>query len=88
MEVKRRGIKFPQLIERYPCLVNRHPETLPGMQELKELSKNAVIIGTEDCCHHGVAYALAKSSTLPIGKEALSFARNYIEARIFSFATK
>lgn len=33
IEVERRGKKAPRLIERYPSLVNRHPETLPGIQE-------------------------------------------------------
>jgi hypothetical protein len=79
IEVKRRGKKAPRLIERYPSLVNRQPETLPGMQELKELAKNAVIIGTEDYCHHGVAYAVPESSALPMDEAALSFARKHIE---------
>lgn len=79
IEVERRGIKAPHLIERYPSLVNRHPETLPAIQELKKLSKNAIIIGTEDYCHHGIAYALPRSSTIPMGKQALSFARSQIE---------
>ena len=84
IEVERRGKKAPRLIERYPSLVNRHPETLPGIQELKELAKNAVIVGTEDYCHHGIAYALPKNSTIPMGKEALTFAKNQIEQG-FSF---
>ena len=79
IEVERRGRKAPRLIERYPSLVNRHPEALPDIQKLKELAKNAVIIGTEDYCHHGIAYALPKNSTIPMGKEALSFARSQIE---------
>lgn len=84
IEVERRGKKAPRLIERYPSLVNRHPETLPGIQELKELAKNAVIVGTEDYCHHGIAYALPKSATIPMGEKALSFAKNQIEQG-FSF---
>lgn len=84
IEVERRGKKAPRLIERYPSLVNRHPETLQGIQELKELAKNAVIVGTEDYCHHGIAYALSKNSTIPMGEEALSFAKNQIEQG-FSF---
>jgi hypothetical protein len=79
IEVERRGIKAPRLIERYPSLANRHPEALPGMKELKELAKSAAIVGTEDYCHHGVAYAIPKNSALPIGDQALSFARNQIE---------
>lgn len=79
IEVERRGKKPPRLIERYPSLVNRHPETLPGMQELKELARNAVIIGTEDYCHHGVAYAIPQNSAMYMGEQALSFARQHIE---------
>lgn len=79
IEVERRGKKAPRLIERYPSLVNRHPEALPGIQELKELAKSAVIVGTEDYCHHGIAYALPKNSTIPMGEHALSFAQNQIE---------
>ena len=79
IEVKRRGIKPPRIIERYPSLVNRHPETLPGMQALKEIAKNAVIVGTEDYCHHGVAYAIPKNSAIPTGDQALSFARQQID---------
>jgi hypothetical protein len=87
IEVERRGIKGPQLIERYPNLVNRHPEALPGMQELKEIAKNAVIVGTEDYCHHGIAYAVPKESALPMSEKALSFARKQIEEG-YSFLEK
>jgi hypothetical protein len=79
IEVERRGKKAPRLIERYPSLVNRDPERLPEMQELKNLAKNAVIIGTEDYGHHGIAYALPKNATIPLGEQALSFARQQIE---------
>lgn len=84
IEIERRGKKAPRLIERYPSLVNRCPEALPGMHELKELAKNAVIVGTEDYCHHGLAYALPEKSTIPMGEHALSFAKNQIEQG-FSF---
>lgn len=79
IEVKRRGIKAPHLIERYPSLVNRHPETLPGMQELKKLARSAVIVGTEDYCHHGVAYAVPESSAMRMNEQALLFAKQQIE---------
>lgn len=87
IKIERRGKKAPRLIERYPSLVNRHPETFPGIQELKELSKNAVIVGTEDYCHHGIAYALPKNSTIPIGEEALSFAKTKLN-KDFPFYSK
>lgn len=79
IEIERRGIKAPRLIERYPNMVNRSPESLPGMQELKKIAKNAVIVGTEDYCHHGVAYAVPKDDAVSMGEAALSFAQQQIE---------
>lgn len=79
IEVERRGIKAPQLIERYPNLVNGHPASLPGMQELADIAKDAVIVGTEDYCHHGVAYAVPQEATLSMNDQALSFAKKQIE---------
>lgn len=79
IEVERRGKKSPRLIERYPSLVNRDPESVPGMQELKKLAKNAIVVGTEDYCHHGIAYALPKKSTIDMGEKALAFAKSHIE---------
>jgi hypothetical protein len=52
IELARRNIIPPTLFERYPCLTNRQPENLPGIEELKELAKNSVIVGTDDYCHH------------------------------------
>jgi len=79
IEVERRGKKAPRLIERYPSLSNRDPATLPGMQQLKELAKNAVVIGTEDYCHHGVAYGVPHNLSIPMGSQALLFAQKHIE---------
>lgn len=79
IEVERRSKPSPRVIEHYPSLVNGHPETLLGMQQLKELAKNSVIVGTEDYCHHGIAYALPKRFTIPMGDKALAFARCHIE---------
>lgn len=79
IEVERRGIAPPLMFERYPCLANREPATLPGIEALKELSKNAVLVGTDDYCHHGVAYGVTKEAALPIDEKGLLFARNQIE---------
>ncbi|MEC7838799.1 MAG: hypothetical protein VX777_02020 [Chlamydiota bacterium] len=79
LETKRRGVASPKLIERYPCLTNRRPDLLPGIDELKKISKNAVIVGTEDYCHHGIAYGVTQDNVLSINQEGLSFARSQIE---------
>jgi hypothetical protein len=80
IEVERRGIISPKLLERYPCLTNKQPEKLPGINELKELAKNSVIVGTEDYCHHGIAYGVAEKAALPMDKQGLIFARKQIES--------
>lgn len=78
-EVKRRGIKPPQLIERYPSLVNKAPEKLPGIKELEQIAKDAVIIATDDMFHHGVGYGVADATAMQINDEAYRFTKKYIE---------
>lgn len=80
IEVKRRGISPPKVIERYPCLTNRDPASLPGIDEVRGLLKNSVLVGTEDYCHHGVAYGVTKEKALPMNEAALAFAREHIES--------
>lgn len=78
-EIKRRGIRGPKLIVRYPSLVNRSPETLPGIKELERIAKDSVMITTGDLCHHGLAYRMSREESLPIGIEGKRFASEKIE---------
>jgi len=56
-EVRRRGlVNPPEVIERYPYLAAGHPERLPGIEELQELARDAVIVSTADAFHHGIGY--------------------------------
>jgi len=80
-EVKRRGIKAPKLLLRYPYLVNRQPENLPGIQELEALCKDSCVVATSDLCHHGVAYGMAKESVFT-GDLAYAFAKENIETHL------
>ncbi|MCB1109626.1 MAG: hypothetical protein KDK64_01475 [Chlamydiia bacterium] len=75
-EVKRRGIKPPKLIMRYPCLVNGKPESLLGIEELERMAKDSVIVITADLVHNGVAYTT--DVQLEIGAEAERFTREGI----------
>jgi hypothetical protein len=79
LEVERRGITPPKLFERYPCLTNRQPSKLPGINELKELAKNSVIVGTDDYCHHGIAYGVQKEAALLMNEQGFVFAKKQIE---------
>jgi hypothetical protein len=55
-ETKRRGIEGPEVVERFPYLAGGHPEKLPGIEELVEIAKDAVIVSTADPFHHGIGY--------------------------------
>lgn len=80
-EIKRRGIKAPKLTLRFPYLVNRQPDKLPGIKELEAMAKDACIVATCDFCHHGVAYGMTQQTTLT-GQAALSFAKRNIETNL------
>ncbi|HHO56272.1 MAG TPA: hypothetical protein ENK21_07765, partial [Trueperaceae bacterium] len=56
-EIKRRKLKNPpEVYEFYPYLAGGKPETLVGIEELKEFVKDAVIVSTADPFHHGIGY--------------------------------
>ncbi len=55
-ETKRRGVKGPEVIERYPWLAGGEPARLPGMDELARLCEGAAVVSTEDAFHHGLGY--------------------------------
>lgn len=78
-EVKRRGIRAPRLIMRYPSLVDRSPETLPGIEELERIARDSVVVATGDLHHHGLAYKMTKDKSFPIGPKAERSAREKIE---------
>lgn len=78
-EVKRRGIRPPKLIMRYPSLVNRSPETLSGIEELVRLCKSSLVIATADLNHHGLAYRDPKDRSLEIDERAKKFATTNIQ---------
>lgn len=78
-ETERRGIKGPEVIERFPYLAGGHPDTLPGIEELQELVKDAVIVSTADPFHHGVGYGDAPEDSYQPDEEGLAHAANVIE---------
>lgn len=82
IETKRRGIKGPRVIERYPYLAGGKPETLPGIDELIEIARNAVIVSTADPYHHGIGYGDAPEVALPPDETGMAAARQSIEEGI------
>lgn len=77
-EIKRRGARPPRLVIRYPSFVNSSPESLPGMEELKRLTRDSVVVATGDLTHHGLAYQMNRDESLPMGNEAMEMAREGI----------
>lgn len=81
-ETKRRGIKGPQLVERYPYLAAGKPERLPGIDELVRLAEDTVVISTADPFHHGIGYGDAPEDALHPDARGLAHARQTIEEGI------
>ncbi len=78
-ETKRRGIKGPELIIRYPYLAGGKPEILPGIKELQEIAKDAVIVTTADPFHHGIGYGDGPDKALAPQDGGLDLARQQID---------
>lgn len=78
-ETKRRGVRGPDVIERYPYLAGGHPERLPGIDELARLAEGAVMVSTADAFHHGLGYGDAPEKSLHPHAGGLELARKTIE---------
>ncbi len=81
-ETKRRGIEGPQVIERYPYLAGGKPENLPGIDELVEIAKDAVIVSTADPFHHGIGYGDVPEDSLHPDEGGLDLAEKSIQEGI------
>ena len=78
-ETKRRGVRGPEVIERYPYLAGGKPERLPGLDELARLAENAVIVSTADAFHHGLGYGDPPEKSFHPHEGGLELARRTIE---------
>jgi hypothetical protein len=78
-ETKRRGIRGPEVLERYPYLAGGKPHQLPGIDELARLTENAVIVSTADSFHHGIGYGDPPERALHPESGGLALARTTIE---------
>jgi hypothetical protein len=81
-ETKRRGVRGPEVLERYPYLAGGHPERLPGIEELAALAEDAAIISTADPFHHGIGYGDPPERALAPDDGGLERARATIEEGI------
>jgi len=77
--VRKRGIRPPALIMRYPYLAGGKPETIPGMKELEAIAADAVIVATMDPFHHGIGYGDLPENSFEPEEGGLDLARRSIE---------
>jgi hypothetical protein len=78
-ETGRRGVRGPQVIERYPYLAGGDPGRLPGIDELARLAENAVVVSTADAFHHGIGYGDPPEQSLAPDPQGLALASRTIE---------
>jgi len=68
-----------EVIIRFPNHVSGSPDTLAGMEELRQIAKESIVVATADLRHYGINYGISPQEALPIGNEALEFAQKEIE---------
>jgi hypothetical protein len=78
-ETKRRGVRGPEVIERYPYLAGGKPERLPGIDELARLTEGAALVSTADAFHHGLGYGDPPEKSFHPEQGGLELARRTIE---------
>lgn len=84
-EVKRRGLRpkqIPRVYERYPYLAGGKPESLAGINDLRELAQDAVMVSTADAFHHGIGYGDTLENSYYPNAEGLAHAQMVIEEGI------
>ncbi|HKI75121.1 MAG TPA: hypothetical protein VJ998_10770 [Pseudomonadales bacterium] len=78
-ETTRRGIRGPEVIERYPYLAGGKPRNLPGIDELARLTEDAVVVSTADAFHHGLGYGDTPEKSFAPDENGLARARAVME---------
>jgi hypothetical protein len=77
-ELARRGAPGPELIVRYPYLAGGRPDLLPGIAELEDMLRDAVVVATADPFHHGIGYGDPPEEALQADGLGLALARRRI----------
>lgn len=79
VETARRGVRGPEIIERYPYLVGGRPDRLPGLDDLARLAEGAAVISTADGFHHGIGYGDPPEQARHPEQGGLDLARQMLE---------
>jgi len=81
-ETRRRAVKGPEVLERYPYLAGGKPQNLPGIDELAEQAQDAVLVSTADPFHHGIGYGDPPEKSMMPNEGGLDLARKRIQQGI------
>jgi len=68
------GKETPKVVVRYPNHVAGSPDTLEGIEELRELAATSIVVGTGDLLHHGACYGTPKEKVMPVGDASFKHA--------------
>ena len=79
IEARRRGVRGPHVVCRYPFLAGGYPDRLPGMDGLASLVSLGVVVATGDLVHHGIGYGDSPSVSMFPSRRGLDLARRHIE---------
>jgi hypothetical protein len=74
-----------RVVARYPFLVGNDPQDLPGLDDLRRLSREMLIVATADPVHHGVGYGTTEALD-ETRLETWSLARSWIEEQLDALA--
>jgi hypothetical protein len=78
-ETRQRGVPGPELIVRYPYLAGGRPGILPGVDELRVITEDAVVVATTDPFHHGIGYGEPSGTALSPAAGGLALARRRVQ---------
>lgn len=79
-ETRRRGVRGPEVVERFPYLAAGRPADLAGIDELAELCHDAAVVTTADSFHHGIGYGDAPADSFAPNAGGFELAEASIQA--------
>ncbi len=72
-------LDMPKVISRYSICICGDPASISGIEDLKQIAKDSIVVATADLYHHGIAYGFSKEQSIPISPAAYDLAHSIIE---------
>jgi len=71
-----------EVTARFVNQVYGQPENLNGIEALRQLAKESIVVATTDLRHYGINYGIPPHVALPIGQEAYAMAQREIQENL------